>query len=71
MREIRAVQAVQNVCPYVKNPFRECYCFDLSSKTIDSAITYCGNNFRSCGFFKKFQSQVGPAFRKISDETSS
>lgn len=62
--------AVQNVCPFVRNPFRECYCFDLSSRTINAAITYCGNNFRNCIFFKKFQSEEGPAFRQTSSETS-
>jgi len=42
-----------HMCPFVKNPLRECYCFNLTSKTINSAIEYCGYNYQRCAIFKK------------------
>ncbi len=39
------------LCPLVKNPLVECYCFDLNSKTITPAIKYCGNNYASCDIY--------------------
>lgn len=43
----------RGLCPFVKNPFPECYCFDMTSKNIDIAINYCGNNFQECRIYKK------------------
>jgi len=40
------------LCPLVKDPLSECYCFDLNSKTINPAINYCGNNYESCAIYK-------------------
>jgi len=39
-------------CPFVKNPFPDCYCFDMTSKTIDPAIAYCGDKFNECQIYK-------------------
>lgn len=41
------------LCPLVKNPLNECYCFDLNSKNINSAIRYCSEYYESCEIFKK------------------
>jgi hypothetical protein len=41
-----------NICPFVKNPFSECYCFNMTSKNIDTAINYCGNKFSKCEIYK-------------------
>jgi hypothetical protein len=45
-------QIKNKLCPLVKDPLNECYCFDLNSKTITPAITYCGNNYKSCAIYK-------------------
>ena len=39
-------------CPFVKSPFPDCYCFNLTSRNIDSAISFCGSNFRECEIYK-------------------
>ena len=39
-------------CPFVKNPFPACYCFNMTSKTIDTAIIYCGSRFKECEIYK-------------------
>ena len=40
------------LCPLVKNPLSDCYCFDLTSKNINPAIHYCGENYTACRIFK-------------------
>ncbi len=45
--------AGRKLCPHVKNPFHDCYCFDLNSRTINSAINYCSSNFQACERYKK------------------
>ena len=46
-------QFKNKLCPLVKNPFRDCYCINLSSNNINFAIHYCGNHYRTCEVFKK------------------
>lgn len=40
------------VCPIVKNPFADCYCFNLNSRNISPTIKFCGNNFKDCEIYK-------------------
>lgn len=40
------------ICPIVKNPFTDCYCFNLNSRNINPTIKYCGNDFESCEIYK-------------------
>jgi hypothetical protein len=44
--------ANNKACPFVKNPFPDCYCFNMTSKTIDTAIIYCGSKFKECEIYK-------------------
>lgn len=41
------------ICRFVQNPFFDCYCFNLTSQHINSAIYYCGNHFNACKIYKK------------------
>ncbi len=41
-----------DICPFVRKPFSECHCFDMTSRNIDSAIHYCVNHFQSCEIFQ-------------------
>lgn len=41
------------ICPFVQNPFDDCYCYNLTSRYIKSAIYYCGNHYKTCGIYKK------------------
>lgn len=45
-----------DICPFVQEPFDECYCYNLTSRFIDSAIYYCGNHFKSCEIYKRNRS---------------
>jgi len=40
-------------CPFVQNPRKDCYCFDLGSqKKIRNAIYYCEENYEKCEIFQ-------------------
>lgn len=39
------------LCPFVKNPFDDCYCIKLASQDIEKTIIYCGGNFERCEVF--------------------
>lgn len=41
------------ICPHVQDPFEDCYCFNLTSRYVKSAIHYCGNHFTSCDIYKR------------------
>ncbi len=41
------------LCPFVKKPFTDCYCFNLTSRDINSAIHYCSSDFKSCDIYKR------------------
>jgi hypothetical protein len=40
-----------STCPFVRSPFPDCYCFNMTSKNIDSAIIYCGNKYKECRIY--------------------
>lgn len=42
----------EKICPFVANPFKECYCFNLTSRNIEPAIKYCGNGYEKCEIYK-------------------
>jgi hypothetical protein len=46
-------QMNHKLCPYVKHPLNDCYCFNLNSRNISPAIHYCSNHYMSCEIFKK------------------
>ena len=37
-----------NDCPYLEHPMPECYCSDLSHRTIPKAVRYCLNRHQLC-----------------------
>jgi len=45
-------QETTRACPLVKNPSPDCYCFNMTSRNIDTAIVYCGNKFNECEIYK-------------------
>ena len=40
-------------CPFVANPFDECFVAGINSQNIDQAIHYCGNDFEECEIYRK------------------
>lgn len=53
------------ICPYVKSPREDCYCFSMSSLKTHATVYYCGGNYRACEIFRQFTQEVGTP-----DETS-
>ena len=38
-------------CPFVNTPFEDCYVRDLGSLAVESAIRYCGGDFKECAIY--------------------
>ncbi len=51
-KEIK-IKTNNNFCPYVNNPFSNCYCFNLNSRNISAAIRYCGRAYETCEIYIK------------------
>ena len=58
-----------HICPFVKKPFSNCHCFNMTSRNIDSAIHYCVNQFRACEIFR-FESRKEMSYTDISTGVS-
>lgn len=39
-------------CPFLYNPFDDCYCAKMNSQDIERAIYLCTNNFKMCDIYK-------------------
>lgn len=44
-------------CPFVSNPFKECFIANINSQSINEAIHYCGNNFEECEIYRSAEKQ--------------
>jgi hypothetical protein len=40
-------------CPYLLEPFDNCYCVRMDSQDIERAVNLCSNNFEHCGIYMK------------------
>jgi hypothetical protein len=38
-------------CPYVENPFEECYVNGLGSAAVEKSVYYCANHFDECDIY--------------------
>ena len=36
------------LCPFLRHPFPECYCLNISGAKIPRILEYCDGNFTSC-----------------------
>jgi len=52
-----------DICPFVRKPFSNCHCFNMTSRNIDSAIHYCVNDFKACEIFR-FEYKQDLTYRK-------
>lgn len=41
------------VCPFVEDPFEECYVKNMSSFKVEPAIQFCGGNYKACEIYQK------------------
>jgi hypothetical protein len=42
----------KKLCPFIQNPFDECYCTIMTSQDIERAVYLCSNNFEKCDIYK-------------------
>ena len=42
----------KKLCPFLLEPFDNCYCVKMDSQDIERAINLCSNNFSICGIYK-------------------
>ncbi len=40
-------------CPFIHKPFGDCYCANLTSRNIESAIYFCSKYFKQCEIYIK------------------
>lgn len=46
----------RGLCPYIKNPHKDCYCSEMQSQSSEVMIYYvdiCGGNFEDCEIYKR------------------
>jgi hypothetical protein len=41
------------------NPEPDCYCANLNSQTIASALKYCQDNYLACDIYQRVTKQIG------------
>lgn len=46
-------EGLKEFCPFVEDPYEDCYCFDRNSLRISKALHYCQENFRECEIYKR------------------
>ena len=45
------------VCPFTRQPDKECYCVNINSSKVFYVIEYCGGQFLKCPIYKKLVSK--------------
>jgi len=40
-------------CPFVEEPFDDCYCVSTNSMNVKGVIYYCGGNFENCEIYRR------------------
>jgi len=47
----------EKFCPLLGNPEPDCYCFNLNSLAIASALKYCQGNYLACNIYQRVKSK--------------
>jgi hypothetical protein len=45
--------ARKSLCPMVRDPVKDCYCYDMNSQKIPAAIYYCSDKFEECVIYQR------------------
>jgi hypothetical protein len=40
------------LCPFLKNPCKECYCNSMSSQDVEKTVFFCTTGFKTCEIYK-------------------
>ncbi len=49
---IKKKPVIKAICPYIQDPFDDCYCMKLRSQDIEKTVYLCSNNFESCQLYR-------------------
>lgn len=52
-RERETAKNSKRFCPFVEDPFEDCYILHTGSRYTESTIKYCGGNFEECAIYQK------------------
>lgn len=44
-------------CPFMQEPFADCYCSSLNSQLVGQALFYCGEHYTQCATYKNNSKQ--------------
>lgn len=48
----------RKLCPYISNPFSDCYCVNITSDKIPNAVMLCGGSYAICKVFLRNNGSV-------------
>lgn len=43
-----------NLCEWATHPFQDCYCIEVTGRTVSMIARYCMDNYRECPVYLKF-----------------
>jgi hypothetical protein len=52
-----AVSGHPRVCPFLRHPFPDCYCMNISGAKIPRMVEYCAGNYRACQVYRRWLKQ--------------
>ena len=58
-KDILKMPINKKLCPFLNEPFDECYCSRMSSQDIERAVYLCSNNFEFCEIYNRVNGNTG------------
>lgn len=52
-KDMQNLEGRKVLCPFIHEPFEECYCASTSSLYAEATIRYCGGDFKDCAIYLK------------------
>lgn len=46
-------------CPFIYEPYEDCYCAAMNCRNTEKAHYFCGENFPRCGIYKMMSDETG------------
>ncbi|MDD2853579.1 MAG: hypothetical protein PHY09_16965 [Desulfuromonadaceae bacterium] len=41
-----------SLCPKIRQPHRDCYCYNITSQKILNVLRFCGSNYEKCKMYQ-------------------
>lgn len=45
------------MCRFLKKPFPQCYCMNISGRNIHNLLTFCAEDYASCRIYRSMTEQ--------------